>query len=83
MHNEYAVKPNARLITRTSDGKSGKTITQVFLSDFNWPAKYIYHVLIASFVRRSAAAISVKDSNGTFVSTLNLLLYNVSICRSA
>lgn len=27
---------------------------------------------------RSAAAISVKDSNGTFISTLNLLLYNVS-----
>lgn len=26
----------------------------------------------------SAAAISVKDSNGTFISTLNLLLYNVS-----
>ena len=27
---------------------------------------------------RSAAAISVKESNGTFISTLNLLLYNVS-----
>ncbi|MEQ2275859.1 Zona pellucida-like domain-containing protein 1, partial [Xenotaenia resolanae] len=26
----------------------------------------------------SAAAISVKDSNGTFISTLNLLLYNDS-----
>lgn len=50
MHNEYVVKSNARMITMTSDSKSGKTITQVFLSDFNWPTKYIYHVLIASFV---------------------------------
>lgn len=30
-----------------------------------------------SLFRRSAAAISVKDNNGTFISTLNLLLYNV------
>ena len=28
--------------------------------------------------QRSAAAISVKESNGTFISTLNLMLYNVS-----
>lgn len=33
MRDEYVVKPNVRLITRTSDSKSGKTITQVFLSD--------------------------------------------------
>ena len=28
---------------------------------------------------RSSAAISVRENNGTFISTLNLLLYNVSI----
>lgn len=27
---------------------------------------------------RSSAAIAVKDNNGTFVSTLSLILYNVS-----
>lgn len=34
--------------------------------------------LVSGLFWRSAAAISVKDSNGTFISTLNLLLYNVS-----
>lgn len=31
---------------------------------------------------RSSAAISVRENNGTFISTLNLLLYNVSIKHS-
>lgn len=30
------------------------------------------------FCCRSSAAISVRENNGTFISTLNLLLYNVS-----
>lgn len=29
-------------------------------------------------LHRSSAAVSVKDSNGTFVSTLSMILYNVS-----
>lgn len=35
------------------------------------------------FSGRSSAAISVRENNGTFVSTLNLLLYNVSIKHSS
>lgn len=30
------------------------------------------------FFHSSSAAVSVKDSNGTFVSTLSMILYNVS-----
>lgn len=35
------------------------------------------------FCCRSSAAISVRENNGTFISTLNLLLYNVSIKHSS
>ncbi len=36
-----------------------------------------------SFFTSSSAAISVKDNNGTFLSTLSLVLYNVShLCSS-
>lgn len=49
MHNEYVIKLNAELITRTSGSKSGKTITQVSLSHFNWPANYIYNIFIGFF----------------------------------
>lgn len=34
------------------------------------------------FCCRSSAAISVRENNGTFISTLHLLLYNVSIKHS-
>lgn len=30
-------------------------------------------------LRSSSAAVSVKDNNGTFVSTLSMILYNVSV----
>lgn len=64
--------------------------TKMFLSD----AKQIsdkmntdeYEIHLKSctlyFPLRSSAAISVKDSNGTFVSTLSLLLFNVSVQHS-
>lgn len=32
----------------------------------------------AASLHSSSAAVSVKDSNGTFVSTLSMILYNVS-----
>ncbi|XP_019135003.1 zona pellucida-like domain-containing protein 1a isoform X1 [Larimichthys crocea] len=41
----------------------------------SYPLEYLVN---NTQVASSAAAISVKDSNGTFVSTLNLLLYNDS-----
>lgn len=44
-----------------------------FIYNWNYIWKYSH------LYWRSAAAISVKDSNGTFISTLNLLLYNVSL----
>lgn len=34
--------------------------------------------MYAAFLHSSSAALSVKDSNGTFVSTLSMILYNVS-----
>lgn len=42
-----------------------------------------FDVLFFYLYWRSAAAISVKESNGTFISTLNLLLYNVSSHQSS
>uniref|UniRef100_A0A674N6H3 Zona pellucida-like domain-containing protein 1 n=1 Tax=Takifugu rubripes TaxID=31033 RepID=A0A674N6H3_TAKRU len=41
----------------------------------SYPLEYLVN---NTQVASSAAAISVKDSNGTFISTLNLLLYNDS-----
>lgn len=35
------------------------------------------------FLHSSSAAVSVKDSNGTFVSTLSMILYNVSMEMTA
>lgn len=49
MHNEYVIKLNAQLITRTSGCKSGRTIAQVSLSDFNWPENYIYNIFNSFF----------------------------------
>lgn len=49
MHNVYVIKLNVQLITRTSGSKSGKTNTQVSLSDFNWPSNYTYNVFNGFF----------------------------------
>lgn len=53
-------------------------LTKVIWNNGTQLSKMFWESFFIFLFWRSAAAISVKDGNGTFISTLNLLLYNVS-----